>query len=215
MALQVIGSGFGRTGTMSTKIALGMLGFGPTHHMTEVFANPHQVPLWKAAINGEDIDWETVFQGYGSQVDWPGAMFWHETSIAFPQAKIVHTERPEADWWASFSKTIGKLGGVYQDMPLPPHISEMFSAAMRGFEKRYGSRLAEKDASIAAYRRNNQRVRELIPADRLLVFNVADGWDPLCAHLGVPVPAEPFPNTHPREEFWEELGGEPSDQLIG
>lgn len=65
------------------------------------------------------------------------------------------------------------------------------------------------------YRRNNQRVRELIPADRLLVFNVSDGWDPLCAHLGVPVPAEPFPNTHPRKEFWVELGGEPSDLLAG
>ena len=209
MALRVIGSGFGRTGTMSLKLALERLGFGPTHHMTEVFANPDQVPHWQEALAGRDVDWATVFEGYNSQVDWPGVLFWHDTSIAFPEAKVIHSERPEEEWWASFSRTIGKLAKVYPTMPLPPHIAAMFRAAIGGFESRYGSDLSTREGAIKAYRRNNARVRELISAERLLVFNPRNGWPPLCRFLDVAVPAEPFPNTHPREEFWAELGGEP------
>jgi len=67
----------------------------------------------------------------------------------------------------------------------------------------------DRDAAIAAYRANNQRVRETIPAERLLVFHVADGWEPLCEFLDAPVPDEPFPRTNPKKEFWEHFGGEP------
>lgn len=209
MALRVIGSGFGRTGTMTMKDALGILGLGPTHHMTEVFANPHQVASWQTALAGDDPDWAAIYDGYLSQVDWPGALFWHEASIAFPDARVIHTERPEEVWWASFAKTIGKLLTVYETMPLPPHILEMFSQVHAGFDQRYGADLSAKESAIAAYRRNNERVRELIPADRLLVFDVAEGWPKLCQFLELPVPATPFPHLHQRADFWETLGGEP------
>ncbi len=109
MTLAIIGSGFGRTGTMSTKIALEQLGFGPCHHMIEVIENPAQPAHWKAIAAGTPVDWPQVFNGYNSQVDWPGAAVWRETSIAFPDAKVVHTARQEDEWWKSFSVTISKF----------------------------------------------------------------------------------------------------------
>jgi hypothetical protein len=210
MALKVIGSGFGRTGTMSMKEALGMLGLGPCHHMIEVMENPAQPAFWKAIAAGQPVDWADVFKGYTSQVDWPGAHVWHETSIAFPDAKVIHTERPEDVWWNSFNGTIGKFFAVYSELELPPHIADIFDTMHDWFLKETFKDFTDRDSAIAAYRHNNQKVRDTIPADRLLVFNVADGWDPLCRFLELPVPEAAFPHRHPKREFWEHFGGEPA-----
>lgn len=210
MSLRVIGSGFGRTGTMSTKEALGLLGLGPCHHMLEVMENPAQPALWKAVAAGEKVDWADVFEGYVSQVDWPGAHVWHETSIAFPDAKVVHTERPEDAWWKSFNETIGRFFAVYSDLEMPPHITDIFSTMNRWLIKETFGDFTNRDSAIAAYRLNNEKVRDTIPADRLLVFHVADGWDPLCRFLELPVPNTAFPHRHPKKEFWEHFGGEPA-----
>ena len=209
MALKVIGSGFGRTGTMSMKEALGVLGLGPCHHMLEVMENPAQLPHWKAIAAGEKVDWSDVFDGYNSQVDWPGAHVWHETSIAFPDARVIHTERPEDVWWESFNNTIGKFFAVASDLDLPPHVSDVFKTMKDWFLKETFSDFTDRDSAIAAYRRNNEKVRDTIPAERLLVFHVADGWEPLCRFLELPVPDTEFPHRHPKKEFWEHFGGEP------
>ncbi|MBU2533627.1 MAG: hypothetical protein KKB37_12870 [Alphaproteobacteria bacterium] len=210
MSLKVIGSGFGRTGTMSTKLALEQLGFGPCHHMVEVMQNPAQPPHWRSIAAGVAVDWESVFQGYNSQVDWPGAAVWNETIRAFPDAKVVHTERDEDAWWNSFNTTIGKFFSVAPDIDLPPHIKQIFETMSGWFMKETFEDYRDRDCAIAAYRENNQRVRDTIPPERLLVFNVADGWQPLCRFLDVPAPATPFPRSHPRDEFWAHFGGEPA-----
>ena len=209
MGLQIIGSGFGRTGTMSTKIALEQLGFGPCHHMTEVMANPDQPPHWDALAEGREVDWAEVFAGYSSQVDFPGAAVWHQLSIAFPDAKVIHTERPEEEWWASYSKTIGKFFALRETMPLPPPIAAIFETMDKLLIKDVFGGL-DRESSIKAYRRNNAKVREVIPADRLLVFTPADGWEPLCRFLGVATPAGDFPRSNARDEFWQHFGGEPA-----
>ena len=208
MALKVIGSGFGRTGTMSTKLALETLGFGPCHHMVEVMGNPAQPPFWDALAGGGEVDWAEVFAGYASQVDFPGAAYWPELAVAFPEARVVHTERPEEEWWASFSTTIGKFFAVAPDLPLPPHIAAIFRTMDRLLVKGVFGGLG-REASLAAYRKNNAKVRATVPAGRLLVFNPAEGWGPLCRFLGVAVPGTPFPKTHARDEFWAHFGGEP------
>ena len=210
MPLKVIGSGFGRTGTMSTKQALEQLGCGPCHHMVEVMTNPTQPAKWKAIAAGEKVDWTDIFDGYVSQVDWPGAAVWRQTATAFPNAKIVHTERPEDEWWNSFSGTIAKFFTVAPTLPLPPHIADIFQTMSGWFVKNTFRDYTERDCAIAAYRENNARVREVIPPERLLVFNVAEGWDPLCRFLEVPKPATPFPRSNPRDEFWAHFGGEPA-----
>jgi hypothetical protein len=209
MSLKVIGSGFGRTGTMTTKQALETLGFGPCHHMVEIIENPAQLKLWKAVAAGEPVDWGEVFAGYKSQVDWPGAHVWEQTASAFPEAKVVHTERPEDVWWDSFKNTIGKFFAVFRDMELPPHIMDQFTTMHDWMMLGTFTDFSDRDSALAAYRANNRKVRDTIPAERLLVFNVADGWEPLCKFLEVPVPETPFPHTHPKKEFWEHFGGEP------
>jgi len=209
MALKVIGSGFGRTGTMSTKMALEELGLGPCHHMVEVMGNALQPPYWAALAAGEEVDWSEVFDGYKSQVDFPGASVWHELSIAFPDARVVHTERPEEEWWASYSATIGKFFEHRKSLELPPPVSAIFDTMDKLLlEGVFGG--LDQERSIAAYRRNNEMVRATIPAERLLVFSPADGWEPLCRFLDVPIPAGDFPRSNAREEFWALFGGEPA-----
>lgn len=210
MTLAIIGSGFGRTGTMSMKMALEQLGFGPCHHMIEVVENPAQPAHWKAIAAGRKVKWAEVFKGYNSQVDWPGAHVWRETAIAFPGAKVVHTERPEDEWWNSFSVTISKLFDRAPGMSMPPHIADIFRTMSDWLMQETFADHTDRATAIAAYRRNNQRVRDTIPAERLLVFNVAEGWDPLCRFLNAPKPATPFPRSHPRDEFWAHFGGEPA-----
>jgi hypothetical protein len=209
MALKVIGSGFGRTGTMSTKLALEQLGFGPCHHMVEVLGSPAQPPFWAARVAGTPMDWPAVFAGYNSQVDFPGAAVWPELAEAFPDAKVIHTERPEEEWWASYSATIGKFFALGDRLPLPPHVEGIRTIMNQLFIQRLFGGL-ERETSIAAYRRNNALVRATIPAERLLVFTPADGWAPLCRFLGVPVPAGDFPRTNARDDFWAMFGGDPT-----
>ncbi|MDX1779988.1 MAG: sulfotransferase [Thalassovita sp.] len=211
MTLKIIGSGFGRTGTRSLKEALEILGFGPCHHMEEVLANPPQVAHWQAVCDGLSPDWDKVFKGYQSQIDWPGAHVWQDLAGAFPGAKIIHSMRPDDSWWNSFSGTIGKLLTIYRDMPLPPHVHEMMEVAEDIVGHRtFGGRWAERDAALAAYHHRAEEVTATLPADRLLVFDVAQGWDPLCDFLGAAVPEVPFPHRNVKSEFWDVVGGEPA-----
>lgn len=194
---------------MSTKIALEQLGFGPCLHMVEVMGNPDQPAHWHAHATGEVVDWADVFSGYQAQVDFPGASVWHDLSIAFPDAKVVHTERPEDEWWASYSKTINKFWIHRTSLDLPPPIAGVFETLDKILVKDlFGG--TDRDAAIAAYRRNNEKVRDTIPADRLLVVTPTDGWGPLCKFLNVPVPASNFPRINAREEFWALFEGEPA-----
>lgn len=211
MALQIIGSGFGRTGTLSLKTALEMLGFGPTHHMEEIFHNPAQVAFWQDVAAGKPLDCDGAFAGYTSQVDWPGAHVWRALAAHYPQAKVIHSRRPDDKWWGSFSTTIGKLMSVYHGLPMPPHIRAMMDAMQLLIcEQTFHGQWANKDKALAAYHQREAEVRAAIPADRLLVFDVAEGWGPLCAFLKVPVPDEPFPNRNQKVDFWANLGGEPA-----
>lgn len=209
MALKIIGSGFGRTGTKSLKQALETLGLGPCHHMYEVMASERQQALWMDAMHGAEVDWNEMYQGFTSQVDWPGLHYWYETSIAFPDAKVIHTERDEDDWWASFSTTIGKFHTVLDQVPLPPHLNVLFHQISKTMVAPVFGDHTDKASAIRAYRAHNARVRATIPASGLLVFNVRQGWGPLCDFLDLPVPASAFPRSNPRAEFWDVVGGEP------
>ena len=204
MTLEVIDPGFGRTGTLSLKHALDHLGLGPCHHMEEIFLHPEQVAHWQAIAAKKPVDWSAVFSGYRSQVDWPGAHVWREPAAAYPKAKVVLTVRPEASWWDSFSQTIGRFAATYREMPLPPHIRAMVDAwmALAGQET-FGGVFDNRESALAAYRRRTEEVRAAIPPERLLVFDVAEGWEPLCRFLGKPAPGIPFPHVNTNEEFWK------------
>ena len=204
--LRIIGSGFGRTGTQALKLALNELGFGPCHHMTEMFANPAMLAPWQAAARGERPDWEAMYPGYVSQVDWPGAALWREAAAAFPDAKVIHTERPEEEWWRSFSSTIGSLLPNRAEVPDPYRRAVLEMAHDLIVPRCFGGEPIDKERALSAYRRNNAAVRATIPPDRLLIFYADRGWEPLCAFLGVPVPATVFPRLNSTAEFRANAG---------
>ncbi len=201
MPLAVIGAGFGRTGTLSLKLALERLGLGPCYHMLEVLAHPAHDPVWHAAIRGEHVDWDALFEGYGSAVDWPVAGFWRELSDHYPQAKIILSVRDPQRWHQSVMETIFK---ALSTTPDPDDREACVHRAMTReliLERTFDGRLNEPRHAIEVYERHNDAVRAGISGNRLLVHESGDGWEPLCRFLNQPVPEEPYPHRNTREEF--------------
>jgi hypothetical protein len=199
--LQVIGAGVGRTGTYSLKLALEQLGFGPCHHMEEVLKDPErQVPLWTAAAQGKSV-WASALAGYNSAVDFPTAAFWAKLAEAYPNAKIILTTRDPAKWCDSYMETIHALMSKADEAP--PHMRPWFEMAFALLAKSGFGGKTERTHIISAFEARNAVVKRNIPAERLLVYEVKDGWEPLCAFLGEEVPPVPFPRSNSREEFAE------------
>jgi hypothetical protein len=194
VGLQVIGSGVGRTGTNSLKLALEWLSFGPCHHMTDVLTDPRRAHMWIAAFEGH-ADWEAIFEGYNSVVDAPGCRFWRELAKQYPQAKVLHSVR-DADEWFDSTQTSVFAPDSHSLNPQPPY-DRFFEHNLRPFRDHIHDRSFMTDY----FRRHGAEVERTIPKDRLLVYEVGQGWEPLCAFLGVPVPQVPFPLTNTREEY--------------
>lgn len=205
MTLRVIGAGVGRTGTYSLKLALEKLGFGPCHHMEEViFDMPRHVPLWAAAAKGKP-DWEEIYRGYTSAVDWPTAGFFRELSKTYPSAKFVLTSRSTESWVESFSATIYKL--LADADRAPPEMKDWLAMGAAVIAKTGFPAGLDGAGLTKAFVAHAEAVKAAIPANRLLVYQVKEGWGPLCDFLGVTAPDEPFPRTNDRGEFWDRVSG--------
>ena len=192
-----MGAGVGRTGTESLKLGLERLLGGPCYHMLEVIAKPERFEDWGRAARGEMPDWDEVFDGYTACVDWPAAAFWPEISAAYPEAVVLLSVRnsPE-EWYRSASETIFAIA--------PDQIPGAGSFAAAFFEmmaERFTADLQDPVKAMAAYEAHNQRVRDTVPADRLLEWRPGDGWGPICSALGLPEPDEPFPHVNTAEMF--------------
>lgn len=202
MTLSVISVGFGRTGTMSLKLALEKIGHGPCHHMIEVIENGEgQVPLWNDALAGNP-DFDAIYAGYKSAVDWPTAAFWQELASAYPDAKIILSTRSPESWYSSISETI--LATVWAPDKWPAPAVEWFKMVTKVLDRSFGG-AKDKDGIIAAFTAHEAAVKAAIPANRLLVHTAKDGWAPLCAFLGTPVPDTPYPRTNSKEEFFQHM----------
>lgn len=162
MSLQIIGPGFGRTGTRSLKAALELLGFDPCHHMQTLFADPAQRAYWQTLAAGGTVDWHEVFAGYRSQMDWPGAHVWRDLIEAFPEALVVFSTRPAEAWWISYARTVGKLRRRYQTLPLPANVTETLEAMDQVRLRRGIDLLRDRDTAIAAFHR---QLADEAPAD--------------------------------------------------
>ena len=201
--MKAISLGVGRTGTNSLRLALNQLGLGPCHHMYEVFAALNsQAALWQAAANGNP-DWGAIYDGFNSAVDWPTAAFAEEIYATYPNAKYILSTRSTESWVASFTATIYKSLAITNKRP--PELDTWHAMAVQVIAKT-GFPFGLSDDELASrFDAHNAMVKDLIPADQLLVFEAADGWEPLCAHLGVPVPDGPYPRSNNRVEFWEKV----------
>jgi hypothetical protein len=202
MSLKVVGAGFGRTGTLSLKVALERIGFGPCYHMVEVFPRPEHVAMWHRLAFEQSMDWDEIFRGFHATVDWPAARWWREIAAHFPDAKVLLSVRDPEAWYKSVTDTI------YQPMKSPapdgvPELvrlqSEMARKAILG--ETFDNRFEDKAHAIEVFRKHNQAVRDAIDPARLLVFDVREGWGPLCRFLEVPIPDEPFPRLNDTATF--------------
>jgi len=193
MGLKVIGAGFGRTGTDSMREALTMLGFGPCHHMFEINKNDEQRRLWRALAKGAPPDWERLFQGYQSCVDWPSAFYWRQLIEVYPEAKVILTYRSPESWWESFEQTI--LAGMTRMTDRESVVITLIA------DQVFGGRPDDRSHAMAVYAANVKDVMETAPPGRLLVHRLGDGWPTLCAHLGVAQPSEPYPARNSKGEI--------------
>jgi sulfotransferase family protein len=195
--LAVIGAGFGRTGTLSMRAALALLRLGPVHHMFEVLKAPEQSSAWLDALEDSSVLRE-LLADYRSAVDWPSCYFWKELMALYPEAKVILTHREPRGWYKSIHNTIYRmLKSSSSDIS-----SGQASMARRiVMDNTFDGRLGEEDYAIEVFEKHNALVKATVPAERLLVFDVREGWQPLCDFLGVPIPDEPFPKTNSTEEL--------------
>jgi hypothetical protein len=199
MSLRIVGAGLGRTGTMSLKLALEQLGLGPCYHMVEVFKNPAAPGYWEGAADGAPTDWEKVFEGYNATVDWPSATFYKTLADAYPAAKVILTVRDPQAWFASTQATI--FARDYTAAPANAFESMVRKVVGRMFDMR----MHDRDWVISVFERHNAEVRRAIAPERLLTYDLAQGWVPLCAFLGVEIPDAPIPKANSTEEFLARL----------
>lgn len=207
MTLQVVGSGLGRTGTLSLKAALERLLGEPCYHMLEVFEHIEDHPArWLDAVHDRPVDWDALLTGYGATVDWPAAAFWKELAAANPDAVILHSERPADAWYTSADRTIFEMFRAPREVQAEQTSETWVEMAHSMLATRFASDFLDRDTAIAAVDAWNADVRATADPDRLVIWSPGDGWEPICAALGVPVPDEPFPHTNSTAEFRERAG---------
>ncbi len=215
--MKVIGVGFGRTGTMSLKAALERLGAGPCFHMIELIMGERKdrdLPYWVRIADGEPVDWHEVFVGWESTVDWPAAARWREICDAFPDASVLLNVREFDGFYTSVENTIlaaklaAQSGELEADANRPAPDPRLWGAIERLiWQGDFQGRFEDREWVRAMYDARVEEIRAAIGPDRLTVWELGvDGWEPLAAMLGVPVPDEPFPHLHDTNEFRTEFG---------
>lgn len=210
MTLRVIGAGFGRTGTLSLKQALDELGFGPTYHMEEVFRHPSHVQRWIDYADSGTADWDRLFHGYNAVVDFPACCAWESLYDENASAKVVLTIRDPASWWTSTATVLHPTRTMF-----PSWIKRLIPFTQRWLEMTdklvwsgvFDGRFEDQEHATKVFQEHIEKVREHCDAERLLVFQVSDGWQPLCAFLGVPLPDGPFPHVNDSKSLQRRFTG--------
>ena len=217
--MKVIGAGLPRTATTTQMVALEQLGFAPCYHMRNVLGDlENELPYWEAAQDGNP-DWEAAFRDSQSTCDWPSARFYEDLIDYYPDAKVILTVRDGESWVRSMRETVW---GVYFGDSVLHHVSDAracidpqwrrFIELMNRMNWEEGGALTGDHQSdhglIEIMERWNGQVQQTVPAERLLVWNPKEGWDPLCEFLEVDVPDAPLPHLNDTASFKEGvLGG--------
>jgi hypothetical protein len=208
--LKLINAGLGRTGTTSLKVALDRLGFGPCYHMFDIVTSEERLEQWeKIVCDGQRPGWEAVFGGYTSAVDGPSAIYYEQLMKAFPEAKIVLTIRDAERWYQSTYDTLYQFAVKYRENPTENGSRQsrvyhvMNTMVWNGL---FGGRFSDKEYAIEVYRNHNDEVIRSVDPGNLLVYEVKQGWEPLCAFLGADVPPEDFPHVNDNESMRKMIG---------
>ena len=205
--LKVIGAGLGRTGTKSLQQALVLLGFGPCHHMTELLPDnqEHLWPMWKEIFSSSEDKSEKLkeaFRGYVATTDYPGCLFYKEFLQWNPDAKVILTVRDNPEKWVeSVRATIFPVKSTKESdsNSARQEFNDSFDACVT---KVHGVDPRKPETDLRKFYLDwNEEVKRNVKEENLLVFNVKEGWDPLCKFLDVPEPKQPFPNVNSREAY--------------
>ena len=211
--MKVIGAGFGRTGTMSLKVALEELGFGPCYHMVEVFEHPEHVGFWEGAWCGKPVDWDGFFADYEATVDWPACTFYAELLERHPDAKVLLSVRDPEKWYESTRNTIYELSKITAGSRISRAVFSFVGLFVPGvfgigrmgkeiiWDGTSHGRFEDKTYAIRVFERHNREVLRRVAEDRLLVYEVGEGWKPLCEFLGTKAPDKPFPRLNDTAEM--------------
>lgn len=209
MSVRVVGAGFGRTGTKSLQDALEILEFGPCYHMETLLENPYDLAKWKGVFTQND-DWCNLLQGYQSIVDFPACLYAVELYKYYPGVKVILTTRDAEDWYESTQETIYKSSfSLWARLKL--FLRALFTPRLRMLRQVelfvqkeiwrdcFKGQFKNKELAISIYNKHIEMIKREIPEKDLLLFDVKDGWQPLCDFLGVEkVPSEVFPQLNPR-----------------
>jgi Sulfotransferase domain len=223
--VRVIGAGLPRTGTLTQKLALEELGMGPCYHWVNVIQDLDLVGLWDQAIDG-NARWDEIFDGHHSTTDWPGGYFYRELMDFYPDAKVLLSVRDPVSWERSFRDTIWTMSHGETLMPLLSNARaeidprwkaylELVDRMFWGPEGTFADGHVEPAMMIEQMVRHTEEVKRVVPAERLLVWEVADGWGPLCEFLEVEQPDGPLPHVNERDAFVERVIGGALDALQG
>jgi len=207
MPIEIIGAGWGRTGTFSLMIALDELGF-PAYHMIRCMEKQQHF-FWNDLADGKKVDWNTITKDYKATTDWPACSFYKELLQEFPNAKVILTVRDPQKWYDSAMATIFTMGDKVDRFPynilfslhgrMRRQMAMIGKVIFQGDLK--GVPVKNREAIIALYEEHVREVKKTVPAHQLLLFDVTDGWEPLCQFLGVPVPSKPFPRVNDTASF--------------
>ena len=204
--LRVIGAGVSRTGTRSLAIALEYVGFGKCYRMLQIAEHPEHIAEWQKLRRGEIPNYDFLFSGYSSCTDFPAAFYYKELMHRYPAAKVILTVRDADSWYESACKTVFRK----------PRASFFWSARIKGLvlrseravpdamrfainlvhEEFFEGCVGDRERAKTIYCEWVDAVQRSVPSDRLLVFDVREGWAPLCRFLDVSVPQVSFPRSN-------------------
>ncbi len=199
--MKLLNAGLGRTGTTSLRAALETLGYAPVFHTNSLFDSLEDTALLTAALAGRRIDWHTFLTPYRS-ADWPAAFFYKDILRAHPEAKVMVSVRDPGGWFESLTEALEQM----RKLELPsPRMKQAREFLELGLDTFFEGRLADKSYMVHAFGRHTAAVKASVGPNNVLVYDVREGWGPLCAFLEVEVPLQAFPHLNQREIFTERV----------
>ncbi|MEO7961948.1 MAG: sulfotransferase family protein [Ginsengibacter sp.] len=218
MSIKIIGAGLPRTGTNTLKESLEKLGFVKTYHMKELLVHPENLHHWLTLKETGTTNWDELYSGYQATVDFPAYPWYKEHMARYPDAKVILTVRPFEKWYTSVYSTIWKAGPQTLPEKLKMMSKLIFNSRLRSvincvkfskgmiFQNHFEGKFEDKAYTEKLFNKYIEDVKAYVPADKLLVFDVSEGWGPLCKFLNVSEPAEPIPHLNKKENFKQMLG---------
>lgn len=218
MSIKIIGAGFPRTGTSTLKECLQILGYTKTYHMKELLVNPDDLHFWTTLKETGTTDWDNLYDGFAATVDFPGYPWYKQHMKQYPDAKVILTVRPFAKWYTSVNSTIKNAGPQTVSQKIMAMAKLAVSSRFRKvikcvkfakqtiFAQELQGKFEDKVAAEKIFDQHIADVKAYVPADKLLVWDVSEGWGPLCKFLNLAIPNEPFPHANKKENFKEMLG---------